>query len=846
VPTYNFEEEEKSEQKVDESDQQDAADEELDDFPAADEPLTDRTRDAGENVVPLARPSGKGPKRESSARGLPLNKLNTVDTFHKYRSALPSMAKSCLFEWRNINVFVGNDPKTRKQILHNFNGSIRSGELLAVMGGSGAGKSTLLNALSGRTNLNEQFVSGELAINGHKFSVRDQKLIRSLCTFVPQSDLLCATQTVEEALLFYARLRLPHLSQEKQAKRVDYLIKVLHLERCRKNYIGDENRRGISGGEKRRVSIAAEILNDVDLIFLDEPTSGLDAYTAARCIKTLKEFSAHSNKIVIATIHQPSIEVFYLFDKLILLSNGECCYDAATEEVSEYFKAVLRPKTNPADVILFEIQRKGEEYVAEWMQSRLNANRSDSASNSNMSSNAAYKWEQSYKSITFDNIRKHDGSIEIRDNTKSAALCLQYQLLLKREIQSVFRDRRLALIRLLQVVFFALACGFIFYQIADDFAQKLQCMFLLCLIAIMFGMVSLLTAYPAQKQLFQRENTSDSYSTLAWALSFMIIEIPRELLVHMLLFTLIIYWLIGLDGDFVAFWMNFFLCSVTGGSFGILFGTMARSTAEAAQMMPAALVPLLMFSGAIVEIRKLPLVLQWFAYMDPMYYLINCLWIIEFEGAVYPRTLSDSDQQLCETYAAYQNGSALIDSYFKRVNNCSFVIDAIVDQYNITDYDGLSSSSSSLLTNTTAMSTTMMASTTESPYELSREQEKKLDLYCTTEIHASWLFRRKRIDPDSFYDYVAAIIIMCVLLRIIAIALLYAINNNAFSWLKKQIKQKCCGCCPSPSSSSSSSSPSSPTSGSFSSEPPNNDNDKTQTVDQTDLLALNQQQQQQQ
>ena len=109
-----------------------------------------------------------------------------------------------------------------------------------------------------------------MAINGKTFACAKQKIIKSMCTFVPQSDILCATQTVEEALLFYAQLKLPHLTREKQRKRVDWLIHVLHLDKCRHNRIGSEAKRGISGGEKRRVSIASEVrthcLSDHEII----------------------------------------------------------------------------------------------------------------------------------------------------------------------------------------------------------------------------------------------------------------------------------------------------------------------------------------------------------------------------------------------------------------------------------------------------------------------------------------------------------------------------------------------------------------------------------------------------
>eukprot|EP01084_Bolivina_argentea_P132046 233007_1 len=259
---------------------------------------------------------------------------NIFAELQKRRSELPSYAQFCTFEWENINVFVGSGSK-QKQILYDMNGSISSGELMAIMGGSGAGKSTLLNILSGRTNLNKQNVSGYFAINHKQFDCSEQSIIKSLCCFVPQSDILCSTQTVNEALLFYAKLKLSNKTLRLQIKRIQYLIKVLHLEKCSDSLIGDMNeggsKKGISGGERRRVSIAAEIINDVDIIFLDEPTSGLDSYTAAATIKTLKEFCVVSNKMIVATIHQPSIETFYLFDKLILLSRGKCCFNSSIE-----------------------------------------------------------------------------------------------------------------------------------------------------------------------------------------------------------------------------------------------------------------------------------------------------------------------------------------------------------------------------------------------------------------------------------------------------------------------------------------------------------------------------------
>eukprot|EP01084_Bolivina_argentea_P204188 348661_1 len=155
-------------------------------------------------------------KSYSSIRESNTSTLTTAFVKPK-KSALPDFTKNSKFEWKNLNVFIGTDTNNT-QILHNINGSIKSGQLLAVMGLSGAGKSTLLNTLSGRINLNEQKISGELFINGNKINVQQQKIIKSLNAYIPQTDILCPTQTVKEALMFYAKLRLSYLSRNQQIK----------------------------------------------------------------------------------------------------------------------------------------------------------------------------------------------------------------------------------------------------------------------------------------------------------------------------------------------------------------------------------------------------------------------------------------------------------------------------------------------------------------------------------------------------------------------------------------------------------------------------------------------------
>eukprot|EP01083_Nonionella_stella_P065282 170916_1 len=690
--------------------------------------------------------------------------VSTGSTFvDRRRSAMPSFAIQCKFEWQDLNVYVGNDMSgNRKQILHNFHGSIESGQLLAVMGGSGAGKSTLLNALSGRTNLNQQTITGHLLVNNKKIKCCDQKTIKSICTFVPQSDILCATQTVHETLTFYARLKLSHLTPKKRQKRVHYLIKVLHLDSCRDCIIGSESRRGISGGEKRRVSIAAEILNDTDIIFLDEPTSGLDAYTAARCIKTLKQFCCVSNKIIIATIHQPSMEVFYLFDRLMLLADGQCCYNSSVHNIDTYFKDALRPKTNPADVVVFACQRNANKYAVKWSTHALNTQKKNTMTK---------------EYFTLGNADADQRFSSIRSNTRTPPRFVQFVLLSKREFKALLRNPRVSIVRFIQILFFALASGFCYFHIAYSFQERAHCFFLMILMPLLYAIVSLLTAFPSQKLLFEREYSSKTYNIVPWALSFMMIEIPREI-VHMLLFTLIIYYMVGVDGDIFKYWLTFILTSLTGGSVGIIFGTVCKSTVEAAQAVPAALVPLIILSDAVISVDKLPVLFQYIVVVNPLYYLIRCLYIIEFYGVEYPKVFENDDEEtLCSSYDAFINRTST--SYNRSISN----IFAWVNGFNCSAIPTLSTRADiSLDIGNWSM-------------ENMKNEKDKLDVYCAPTVSWRFAFDYFKLDADSLIRYWLIVLAICVVLRLVSILLLLLINNNGFSWMHNKLRTVCKCCC---------------------------------------------------
>ncbi|KAG5014997.1 hypothetical protein JHK85_021133 [Glycine max] len=260
--------------------------------------------------------------------------------------------------WKDVWVTasVGKNEMS-KSILEGLTGYAKPGQLLAIMGPSGCGKSALLDTLAGRLGSNTR-QTGEILINGRK-----QALAYGTSAYVTQDDTLLTTLTVGEAVHYSAQLQLPDtMSKEEKKERADFTIREMGLQDAINTRIGGWGVKGISGGQKRRVSICIEILTRPGLLFLDEPTSGLDSaasYYVMKRIATLdKKDDVH--RTVIASIHQPSSEVFQLFDNLCLLSSGRTVYFGPASAAKEFFASndfPCPPLMNPSDHLLKTINK---------------------------------------------------------------------------------------------------------------------------------------------------------------------------------------------------------------------------------------------------------------------------------------------------------------------------------------------------------------------------------------------------------------------------------------------------------------------------------------------------------
>jgi len=257
-----------------------------------------------------------------------------------------------------------------KVLLNGVSGQVKAGEVCAIMGPSGAGKTTLLNmltleAMGGTTN-------GKVTLNKQTF---DKAAFTKHAAYVPQTDQLWTMLTCRQHVEYAMQLYQPSLSAEERRVACDELLRELGLTSCQHTIAGNALIKGLSGGQKRRLSLAVALAKRPSVIFLDEPTSGLDSAGAASVVKMLKVAAKLMDAPVLCTIHQPSASVFAGFDNVLVLSGGRTVYFGETANLPKYLDDIGRPVpagVNSAEYVLdvcnkdFASAETVDEVLAAW------------------------------------------------------------------------------------------------------------------------------------------------------------------------------------------------------------------------------------------------------------------------------------------------------------------------------------------------------------------------------------------------------------------------------------------------------------------------------------------------
>eukprot|EP00027_Filamoeba_sp_ATCC50430_P012825 CAMPEP_0168563134 /NCGR_PEP_ID=MMETSP0413-20121227/12515_1 /TAXON_ID=136452 /ORGANISM="Filamoeba nolandi, Strain NC-AS-23-1" /LENGTH=699 /DNA_ID=CAMNT_0008594649 /DNA_START=80 /DNA_END=2179 /DNA_ORIENTATION=- len=504
--------------------------------------------------------------------------------------------------------FTAKKPKVWKKILHHLNGVFQPGTLTAIMGSSGAGKTTLLNILAGRVDAGK--VEGKILMNGTPRDSAKKSLLRKQA-YVMQDDIMLATLTPREAITFSANLRIPETTPEEQRQqRIEEVLDELNLRKCQDTQVGAPGiKRGVSGGERKRVAIGVELVTNPSLLFLDEPTTGLDSFTAKQVVDNLRRLAA-SGRTIVCTIHQPNSQIFHMFDRLILLAKGHMIYNGLTRDVMRYFHDIgAQPPSlmNPADWFMDVLHLKPGDKEAEERVNGL----VDSFEKSN-------QLKQIKQTEVLDFRAEAE---ELQESTYPTSYWTQVRYLTQRGFKHMVREPLKMRAEGGQIVFLALLVGLIYLQLEnnqDDVQNKMASIFF-CMISLMFGSLqAIISTFPNDKVLFFREIGAHMYHPAAYWLSFFIVELPVHVILPIIQGT-IIYWMVGFRNDgakYILFVIDCVLCSNIGGALGFILGVVAPTPEVAFALGPVVMSPVMMFNGFTLTVKSTPVYFIWLVYLS--------------------------------------------------------------------------------------------------------------------------------------------------------------------------------------------------------------------------------------
>ncbi|KAG7569739.1 AAA+ ATPase domain [Arabidopsis thaliana x Arabidopsis arenosa] len=544
-------------------------------------------------------------------------------------------------------------PKT-KTLLNNISGETRDGEIMAVLGASGSGKSTLIDALANR--IAKGSLKGTVKLNGETLHSRMLKVISA---YVMQDDLLFPMLTVEETLMFAAEFRLPRsLPKSKKKLRVQALIDQLGIRNAAKTIIGDEGHRGISGGERRRVSIGIDIIHDPILLFLDEPTSGLDSTSAFMVVKVLKRI-AQSGSIVIMSIHQPSHRVLGLLDRLIFLSRGHTVYSGSPASLPRFFTEFGSPipenenRTEFALDLIRELEgsaggtRGLVEFNKKWQEMKKQNNRQPpltppSSPYPNLTLKEAIAASISRgKLVSGGESVAHGGTTT---NTTTLAvpafanpMWIEIKTLSKRSMLNSRRQPELFGIRIASVVITGFILATVFWRLDNSpkGVQERLGFFAFAMSTMFYTCADALPVFLQERYIFMRETAYNAYRRSSYVLSHAIVSFP-SLIFLSVAFAATTYWAVGLDGGPMGllFYCLIILASFwSGSSFVTFLSGVVPSVMLGYTIVVAILAYFLLFSGFFINRNRIPDYWIWFHYMSLVKYPYEAVLQNEFSDA---------------------------------------------------------------------------------------------------------------------------------------------------------------------------------------------------------------------
>lgn len=517
-------------------------------------------------------------------------------------------------EFHDLNVVICGS----RTVLCDVSGVACAGELTGIMGPSGSGKTTLISCLSQRSMYSEANVMGAVLFGGHVLKESDAKLIG----YCPQDSILLPTLTVYETILYSAILRLPsNTSVSNIHDIVQGSVNAMGLEHVQKSYIGGSGRiRGISGGERRRVSVAMEIVTSPKIVLLDEPTSGLDSSSAKNVTSALKTLSK-AGCVVVASIHQPPPTVFNMFDKVILLANGHCMYDGRPDSVEPFFNNYGHQRPPGDGIAEFMLECASNTDAIDKIVSTKRGTISKKSEDAELNPDIE---DQIY------NAQKHDED----DNDPLAKMSSEYTrnpvarelaTLAWRTILDMTRNPSLILLHWLLALGMGIFAGCVFYQVGLDTsgAQNRAGGLIFCL--AFFGFTSLTTVDGVfqEKTIVSREVDSGYYRKWTYVISKLMLDGFLLRFLPILLFSAPFYPMMGLlsgSSNVALFLMTLGTFAITVGALSLAITFSCSTPGQASFLMNIILLICLLNSGFFVNVEEMPDWISWMRYISAFFY----------------------------------------------------------------------------------------------------------------------------------------------------------------------------------------------------------------------------------
>uniref|UniRef100_A0A182TXE4 ABC transporter domain-containing protein n=1 Tax=Anopheles melas TaxID=34690 RepID=A0A182TXE4_9DIPT len=589
-------------------------------------------------------------------------------TVAQHEVAVAATAEDVTLIWQNLTITpIRSKPGAGEQhpVLNDISGTLQPGTLVALMGPSGAGKTTLMSALAYRMS-DKMTIAGDIRVNGCPIG----PYMYNISGYIYQDELLPDSITVQEHLQLMANLKLgKSVTAERKRAMIANILSRTGLERCANTKIADATGIGktLSGGEKKRLAFAVELLSKPKFLFCDEPTTGLDSYSARQLVEMMKSLT-RTGTTVLCSIHQPAEKLLYEFDSLVLLTGGRTGFIGAPSEAVQFLRLQgleCEPGYNTADFLLKVLSstttttRKGNQFTTGAIGPKTICN--------NYSASEAARRQEALISMELYRTTVDSGGDEAfrRRLTESRDRCWFYTLywLMYRHVLQSHRNPNLQYFKIVQRIAIAVLVGLCFSDAIELSQRGVQAMqgviFLIVSENTFLPMYAALSLFPERFPLFQREKKANLYSTAQFYISTIMSMTPFVLL-ETCAFILIVYFLANLRptllGLLVTVVVSVLVMNVSIAC-GCFFSTLFPSVASAMSYLVPFDYILMITSGIFIKIWSMPTYLQWMPFISWMMFASEAISIAQWDG-VKSIECSNIIPSVC-----LHNGEQVLDQY---------------------------------------------------------------------------------------------------------------------------------------------------------------------------------------